>query len=197
MAAAAAMFDRAGDYRDAQARAQECADAYCAAAYETAQAALAQKDYLTVIEALSPLQEGFLTEKYAEIPSMYKDACYLYANELYNDHQPFEALKYYQLIPDYRDVASYRLERPVYKLMGKWETERGQTFEFREDGSCNLIGDEAYYYVPNMYAVNTGSEPNPTTLTYEIVSQKQSALTLRNTKTRTTYRLKRVEEEQQ
>ncbi len=194
-AAAAAMFERAGDYRDAQARAQEYADAYCAAAYETAQAAVAQKDYRTVIEALSPLQEGFLPEKYADIPSMYKEACYLYANELYNDRRPFEALKYYQLIPDYRDVASYRLERAVYKLMGQWETEKGQTFEFREDGSCNLLGEEAYYYVPNMYAVNTGAEPNPTTLTYEIVSQRQNALTLRNTKTRTTYRLKRVEEE--
>ena len=35
----------------------------------------------------------------------------------------------------------------------------------------------------------------PSTLTYEIVSQKQNTLTLRHTKTRTTYRLKRVEEE--
>ena len=195
MAAAAAMFDRAGDYGDAQARAQQSADAYCAAAYETAQNALEQKDYLTVIEALAPLQEGFLTEKYARIPSMYKDACYLYANELYNDHKPFEALKYYKLIPDYRDVASYRLDKAVYKLMGQWESEKGQKFEFREDGTCDLNGEEAFYYVPNMYAVNTGEEPDPTTVTYEIVSLKQNALTLRHTKNRTTYRLKRVEEE--
>ncbi len=195
MAAAAAMFDKAGNYRDAQARAQECADAYCAAAYETAQAALAEKDYLTVINALSPLQGGFLTEKYAGIPSMYKDACYLYANELYNAHKPFEALKYYKLIPDYRDVASYRLDKAVYKLMGKWESDKGQTFEFREDGSCDLNGEEAFYYVPNMYAVNTGDEPDPSAATYEIVSLKQNALTLRHIKNRTTYRLKRVEEE--
>ena len=195
MAQAAAMFDRAGDYRDARTRAQECADAYCAAAYETAQNAMAQKDYLTVIEALSPLQDGFLTEKYAEIPSMYKDACYHYANELYNDRKPFEALRYYRLIPDYRDVASYRLEKTVYKLMGQWESDKGQKFEFREDGTCSLDGDEAYYYVPNMYAVNTGTEPDPTTATYEIVSIRQNALTLRHTKNKTTYRLKRVEEE--
>ena len=195
LATASAMFDRAGDYRDAKARAQQCADDYCSAAYETAQAAIAEKDYLTAIEALAPLQEGFLTEKYARIPAMYKDACYQYANQLYNDRQPFEALKYYKLIPDYKDVTSYRLEKTVYKLMGLWESEKGQKFEFREDGSCSLAGEEAYYYVPNMYAVNTGAEPDPSTVTYEIVSIKQNALTLRHTKNRTIYRLTRVEEQ--
>ncbi len=196
-AAAAAMFVRAGDYRDAQQRAQECADAYCAAAYEAAQAALAEKDYLTVIEALEPLRDGFLTEKYAGIPDMYKDACYRYANELYNDRKPFEAYAYYQRILDYRDVTSYRLDKAVYKIMGVWESDRDQTFEFREDGTCNLLGEEAYYFVPNMYAVNTGDEPDPSTVTYEIVSLRQNALTLRHTKNRTLYRLTRVEEEQQ
>ena len=67
-------------------------------------------------------------------------------------------------------------------------------FDFREDGTCTLDGQEAYYFVPNMYAVNTGEEPSPTAATYEIVSLKQNALTLRHIKSKTTYRLKRVEE---
>ena len=37
--------------------------------------------------------------------------------------------------------------------------------------------------------------PDPSAATYEIVSLKQNALTLRHIKNRTTYRLKRVEEE--
>ena len=193
VALAASMFVKAGAYQDAQEKAKQCADEYCAAAYSAAQAAMEEKDYLTVIEVLSPLRDEYLTDAYAQIPAMYQNACYLYANALYNNRQPFEALIYYRQIMNYRDVAN-RVDKAVYRIMGQWETDKGQRFDFREDGTCTLDGQEAYYFVPNMYAVNTGEEPSPTAATYEIVSLKQNALTLRHIKSKTTYRLKRVEE---
>lgn len=196
LAQAAALFTRAGTYLDAAQRAQESADAYSAAAYAAAEEARAAGDYLAIIEALEPFKEETLTGKYAQIPEMYREACYQYANSLYNSRQPFDALPYYRRIADYRDVASNRLDKAVYRIMGAWETDKNQLFVFREDGTCLLDGQEAWYYVPNMYAVNTGEEPLPTAATYEIVSMKQSALTLRHIKNKTTYRLKRVEEQQ-
>ena len=78
-----------------------------------------QKDYKAVVEALAPLSQEYLTGKYAEIPAMYREACYQYANQLYSDRKPFEALSYYKQIPDYLDAGRILKEDPHMKEFAK------------------------------------------------------------------------------
>ena len=153
----------------------------------------AKADYKTAVEALAPISQEYFTAKYADIPEMYQEACYQYANALYADKQPFEALKYYRLIPDYKDVTSKRLKRTVYEIMGTWETSKGVRMEFREDGTCAIDGRE-YYYSASVYALNLGDRPEELSLAYSIVSNSEKKLTLQHVKQKTYYRMTRVTE---
>ena len=123
---------------------------------------------------------------------MYEEACYQYANELYKDKNPFEALKYYRQIPDYKDVTSKRLDKAVYRIMGKWESSKGAIMEFREDGTCTIEGKDYYYYA-SMYSLEIGDRPDDLEYTYNILSNTQNNLTLRHEKQNILYRMKRVE----
>ena len=152
------------------------------------------KDYKAVVEALAPLSQEYLTGKYADIPDLYREACYQYANALYSQRRPFEALTYYKQILDYKDVTDVRLTRMVYRLMGFWDTGKGVTMEFREDGSCTIEGEDYYYFAPNIYAINIGDDPDDLSYTYEIVSYGANYLTLRHAKTKTLYRMTRAGE---
>ena len=194
LSVAAGYFSQAGNYQNAADLAQRSADQYYAEAYETAVAALERKDYKTVVEALAPLSQEYLTGKYADIPDLYREACYQYANELYSQRKPFEALTYYKQILDYKDVSDVRLSRMVYRLMGFWDTGKGVTMEFREDGSCTIEGEDYYYFAPNIYAINIGDDPDDLSYTYEIVSYGANYLTLRHAKTKTLYRMTRAGE---
>jgi hypothetical protein len=78
--------------------------------------------------------------------------------------------------------------------MGVWQTGAGLTAQFREDGTCDVDGENAYYFVPNIYAIYTGNDPDDLNYAYEIVSYGTNYLTLRNVKTKTLYRFTRVEE---
>ena len=129
---------------------------------------------------------------------MYREACYQYANKLYSEKKPFEALKYYKQILDYRDVSSYRLSKTVYKIMGVWKADKDNIImEFREDGTCSIDGREYYYTVPNMYSISLGDRPDETAYTYEIVSNNQTHLNLRHIKQKVLYRMTLVKDAEQ
>ena len=194
LASAAMYYDMAGTYQDAADRAQRTADKYYAEAYAIAVTAMEQKDYQTVVEALQPLSRDYLSEKYADIPAMYQEACYNYANQLYNEKKPFEALVYYKQIMDYKDVAETRLKKIVYQLIGTWESSKGSYMEFREDGTCTIDNRNYYYYTPNVYALHIGDQPDDLTYTYEIVSFSENSMTLRQVKQKTLYRMTRVKD---
>ena len=189
---AAAYFDQAGPYQDAAARAEAYADQFYSAAYQTAKLAMIREDYRAVVDVLEPLYQGYLSEKYADIPDMYREACYQYANALYANRQPFDALKYYKQILDYRDVSEKKLDRVVYRIMGKWESPKGAVMEFREDGTCTIDGEELFYYA-GVYSLDTGDSPDNLSYTYNIVSNSQNSLTLRHERLNLLYRMTRVE----
>ncbi|MBQ6257351.1 MAG: hypothetical protein IJJ60_12230, partial [Clostridia bacterium] len=194
LAAAAMYYDMAGSYQDAADRAQRTADQYYAEAYATAVAAMEQKDYKTAAEALMPLSREYLSEKYADIPAMFQEACYNWANQLYSEKKPFEALVYYRQITDYKDVATARLKKIVYQMMGTWESSKGIVMEFREDGTCTIENRNYYYYTPNVYALQIGDQPDSLNYTYEIVSFGENSMTLRHVKLKTLYRMTRVKD---
>ena len=191
---AVALFTQAGDYRDASVRAQATADRYYADAYAAAVEAMEKKDYKAAADILAPLAKENVPEAYENLPGVYQEACYRCANDLYADKQPFEALKYYREIPDYKDVSTKRLKKTVYQVMGKWETAKGVKMEFREDGFCVIDGKEAFYTVPSAFAIHIGDSPDTAVYTYNIISHGDGKLTLLQVKQNVYYRMTRAEE---
>ena len=193
LAAAAALFAQAQDYKDAKQQAAGCADQYYAEAYRIANQAMDDEDYKTAIDALAGLSRDYLNDTYDDIPKIYNEAWYRYANELYSQQQPFEALKYYRQIEDYKDVSEKRLDKVVYRIMGKWESSKGAVMEFREDGTCTIDGRDYYYYA-GMYALDIGDRADDLEYTYNILSNTKNKLTLRHEKQNILYRMDRVTE---
>ncbi|MEA4999878.1 MAG: hypothetical protein VB087_10870 [Candidatus Limiplasma sp.] len=177
--AAAPLFAALGDYRDAAAQAaacmQEAYDRYAVparAAYET-------KDWQTVVDTLADFDTANLPEAYADLVGMYEEACYQYAETLYDAGKPYEALPYYQRIPDYKDVAARKLTRRAYLILGVWESADGQrTAAFRQDGLCTLFGETLYFRVDG-YGLWTGAQADALTLTHKLTTLSETALSIR------------------
>ena len=150
-------------------------------------------DYKTVVEALAPLSKDFLYTPYEDIIPMYEEACFQYAIELFTAQQPFEALRYFQEVPTYKNVEEKWLQRPVYLMLGQWRSVKGYTAEFREDYTCTIDGVDYYYNVPNDFAISLGSSMENVNKAYEIVDCTKKKLNLRNLKTGTVYYFTRVE----
>ena len=131
-------------------------------------------------------------EQYADIQAMFHDAVYQYAEALYADKKPYEALKYYRMILDYKDVSTKKITRVPYQIIGKWESTKGVIFEFRDDGTCVMDGKEMYYYA-RQYLLQVGERPEEININYNIVYLREKALTIQNTKTKTLYKCTRVE----
>ena len=177
--AAAPLFAALGAFEDAAAQAEECNyeayDRYAVparAAYET-------KAWKTVIDTLEGFDDTGLPSAYRDLAGMYEEACYNLAEELYGAGKPYEALPYYQRIPDYRDVAAKKLTRRAYLILGVWESEDGaRRAVFRADGLCELFGQTLYFAVDG-YGLKTGTDPAALTLTHKLTTLTENTLSIR------------------
>ena len=192
-AEAAALFASLGDYEDAAQRAAACYDAYYAVPYQQAKDALAARDYRTAIDLLSGLDRQNASETYGDMERMYQEANYLYANQLYDEKKPYEALPYYRNIPDYKDVAR-KLDRVCYRMLGTWISRTGVVMEFREDGTCTIDG-KGYYFRGSQFAFYAGTQPDQLKDEWTIFSCENDVLSVENNKTKTQYRMTRQTEE--
>ncbi len=188
---AAEQYQLIKDYQDAGAQAEESYDLYYAAAFEAANDAMKNKDYKSAIDALEPLDRSNPNEKYRNVESIYKNAVYLYANQLYDNKEPYLALPYYRAIPDYKDVARTKLTRTPYRILGVWQTEKGFTMTFREDGTCTIGGRDYLFYARN-YLLAAGDRREELNITYNILALSDNQLNLRRDKPRTLYKMTRV-----
>ena len=189
---AAKLFASISGHEDAAERAAACYDAYYAEAYNTAKAAMERKDYSTAIAALESVSRENAGMAYADIEHMYKEANYQYANRLFEDKKPYEALVYYRHIPDYRDVAQ-KLDRVCYRILGRWESVTGVHMEFREDGTCTINGRD-YYFRATTYAFYAGDRPDEMVNEWTIYSCTEKALSIMNNRTKAQYKLTRITE---
>ena len=189
-ARAAEEFEKAGNYSDAKAQAEACFDAYYLDSYEQAVNAYAEKDYQAVIEALNGLDLRYLPDKFEELDKIYPESVYEYAEMLYKDKRPYEALPYYEMIPEYRDVESKKLSRTCYRLMGKWVSQKGAEMEFRRDGTCVIEGTEYCYYA-TQYAIFLGQTPEFDDMEYvfNILKCREDVLDLKNEDRNMIYRM--------
>jgi hypothetical protein len=189
---AARLYALIPEYKDAAELRDSHYDEYFEDAYRTAQAAMKQKDYLSVIKALSGLDREHTGEKYQDIQQMYQEANYLYADALYADNKPYEALVYYRNILEYKDVKTRKLNRTPYRIIGKWESTKGVVFEFRDDGTCLMDGKELYYFARN-YSLMAGDRPEKLDIAYRIVNLRDNSLSIQNQKNKVLYKCTRVE----
>ena len=193
--AAARLYAQIPQHEDAAALGEASYDAYYEEAYTIAQAAMKDKDYKTAIDALEDLDRENTGEKYADVEDIYKEATYQYANALYNDDKPYEALVYYRKILDYKDVSSRRLDRASYRVLGTWQTEKGAVFIFRDDGSCVIEGKEMFFSAKN-FTLLAGDRPGELNINYHIVDSREKRMTLRHTPTKKLYKFTRVTQEE-
>ena len=180
---AADIFNTLGNYKDATEQAETSYDDYYQDAYETAKQAFADRDWPKVIGALEGLDLDTASTKYSDLKYFWQEAAYQYAEQLFNEDKPYEAYAYYNQLLDYKDVASKKLTRRAYQVIGEWETGKHERFVFNGDGTCEIEGKKLYYTVKN-WTLRAGKAANDLDTTYRIVSINNSAtrMTLRVTR---------------
>ncbi|MBR5231345.1 MAG: hypothetical protein IKW00_03750 [Clostridia bacterium] len=185
---AAALFASIPGYEDADELSAACYDAYYQEAYALAKEALEDKRYGDAVAALENIDRENLSAKYADIDDMYNVANYEYADALYADKRPYEALRYYRNILDYKDVQKEKLDRVCYRILGLWVSNTGIVMEFRDDGTCTINGDELFFYAKN-FSLETGEKEDALKTKWTIHSCNGKTMSLENTRTRKQYKL--------
>ena len=167
------LFAAVGDYQDAAAQSEASFDGYYAKVLTEAKEAMNARNYKVVVDVLSQVELTNLPKKYKELDDMYSQANYEYANQLYEEGKPYEALPYYRNIPDYKDVSTRRLARNCYMVLGKWVSQT-------DDGTCLIDGEELVFNVVSTYSMNTGVTRERMTLTHKVTYVNEKSLTLRD-----------------
>ena len=190
---AAVLFASLGEYQDAADRAAEIYDAYYGDAYRQAKEAIEARDYPAALAALESVDRENATKEYGDMEKLYQEVNYLYANQLYDEKKPFEALPYYRRVPEYKDTAR-RLDRVCYRMLGRWVSRTGVEMEFREDGTCTIDGKACYFWA-SQFVLLTGDKPDSLKTEWTIHDCQQTVLSIENNKSHVQYRLTRIEEE--
>lgn len=187
------IFLALGAYQDAAEQSAQCYQLYYGVLAEPAREAFTRKDYPAVIETLDGVNMEDLPQEYQDLLNLYEQACYAYAEQLYQDNKPYEALPYYQRIPNYKNVEQ-KLERRCYLLLGLWKTGAGEEAEFLADGTCRILGEEFTFNVDG-YALSTGKDKESLTPTHRLTIVTDKSLTLRDTRNgqNKVYKFERVE----
>jgi len=192
LAEAAALFASIQGYEDAAERAAACYDAYYADAYATAKQAMETGNYGVAVSTLESLSRENASTAYADVEDMYLEANYRYANQLYEERRPYEALIHYRNIPDYKDV-DQKLDRVCYRMLGDWVSRTGIKMSFRDDGTCTIDGRD-YYFRATTYSFWLGDRPEELTVEWTIYNCRGNSLSILNNKTQAQYSLTRVTE---
>ncbi len=197
-ALAADWFSRIPDYEDSAVQATECQDLYYALSCEAAREAYEKQDYPLVVSTLVGMDLTDLPERYRDLEEIFCVSAYRAAEALYSARRPYEALYYYRLIPDYRDVSTKKLTRTCYAILGRWTSDKDEVMDFRDDGTCTVLGEEYRFYA-TQYAVYLGTDPDPDRMEYvfNIFRRTETAMTLKHMRTDVYYRLTRAGEEAQ
>ena len=180
---AADIFNTLGNYKDANEQAESSYDDYYKDAYEAAKEAYDAKNWEQVIAALDGLDLNTASTKYADVKTMWQEAAYEYAEQLYLADKPYEAYAYFEQLLDYKDVSTKKITRRAYQVCGTWVSGKGEIFVFNTDGTCEIDGKSQYFTVKN-WTLRTGRAANDLDNTYRIVSINSNAtrMSLRMTK---------------
>ncbi|MEG0864516.1 MAG: hypothetical protein RSE58_11675 [Clostridia bacterium] len=176
---AGAAFLQIKDYQDAAALSEACYAELFDAKAKPAREAMKAEDYAAVITTLEGFDTADLPQGYKDLSEMYNEACYRYADQLYRDDKPYEALPYYQRIMAYKDVADQKLTKKAYLILGTWQSTTGKTAVFNADGTCDLMGEKLFFRVSN-FSLYTGAEQNTMTITHKLSNIQKMYMSLRD-----------------
>jgi hypothetical protein len=165
--AAARLYADLHGYRNSAAKVEEMYDKYYSGPAEAMKKASDAKNYQEVIQIMSWLDMTDVPARYKSLTSLYQEALYQEGNRLFNEGKPYEAYRYYKLLPNtYRAMAD-KLQRPCYLILGTWEDRQGNRYIFREEGLCSLNGEVLYFNVENN-SVFTGEAADTLTSTHRL-----------------------------
>lgn len=151
--AAARLYEKAGDWNDAEQKAAALFDEYYGAAASLAREAVKNEEYQTAVTLLETLDRTELPESYKDLNTLYEDACVKAGEALYQAGRPYEAAVYFRLANNPRRTARY-LNYACYKILGKWNDRQGnQVAEFREDSTCDIDGESFTFLVSDSYTI--------------------------------------------
>lgn len=176
---AGAAFAQLGTYGDAAAQSKACYDACYGSAAATARTAMREENYAAVIAAVQEVVQEPLPKAYADLSELYREACYRYAEQLYDAGAPYQALPYYRSAGDYRDAATKKLERRAYLILGEWTSTTGKTAVFRADGTCDLLGETLHFRVSG-FSLYTGASAAEMTVTHKLSAIDKESMSLRD-----------------
>ena len=129
---------------------------------------------------------------YSGLADMFLEANYQYANQLYDEKKPYEALVYYRRVPGYKDVER-RLDRVCYRMLGKWVSRTGVLMDFRDDGTCTIDGKN-YFFRGSQFAFYVGASAENLKDEWTVYSCENDVFSVLNNKTGVQYRMTRVQE---
>ena len=178
MREAADAFAALGEYEDAETLAEQCYHSLYGDKPETARKAMKGKDYAGVILAMKDIDTDTLPETFADLAEIYPEALYEYANQLYQQDRPYEAIPFYLAAEGYGDTEE-KLSRRAYLILGSWENAGGLTAEFRLDGSCNINGEEKYFRVSN-FSLLIGDSPEKLGTGFQIFQLTEKGMSIRD-----------------
>lgn len=165
--AAAKLYADLHGYRNSAAKVEEMYDKYYSGPADAMQKASDAKNYQEVIQIMSWLDMTDAPARYSKLTTLYQDALYQEGNRLFQEGKPYEAYRYYKLLPvSYRGMEE-KLQRPCYLILGTWEDRQGNRYIFREEGLCNLNGEVLYYNVEGTNML-TGAAADSLTSTHRL-----------------------------
>ncbi len=157
---------------------------------QAARNAMAKKDYETVVSLLWEMDFDALEPQDSDLVKLFEEACIEWGDKLYSEGRPYEAMAYYE-----RVNAQEKLSRKAYLILGEWESVTGKKAVFREDGTCDLMGEELYFRVSN-FSLYTGLSADDMTVTHKLSVLTQNGMSLRDQRNGkdVLYKMSRVEE---
>ena len=165
---AARYYTLAGNVQDAPAQAESLYDECYQATAEAVAQAMASGEYAQAVQLLSGVDLTGLPEKYAALQDTWQEANYLEAQRLDEAGFPYDALPYYRAVPGYKDTAK-QLDRACYRILGTWVNRDGESFIFREDGTCTLGSEELHFSISTL-AMSTGDSKETLQPTHRLAS---------------------------
>ncbi len=155
---AARLYQRAGDWSDAADKAAAMYDSYYGACAASVKEAADAGDWTLAVTLLESIDRSDLPAAYADLAELYQTACLKAGETLYQAGKPYEAARYFRLVDDPKKTNRW-MQNACYRILGSWTDKSGETVAvFREDGTCEIAGEQFVFLVPDTYTLKVKAD---------------------------------------
>ena len=144
-------------------------------------------EWALALTLLDSLNLENLPAKYADLKDLKREATLQTGESLFAAGKVYAALPYFRAAGD-DTRAQARLESPCYLILGTWTGRGGETFLFRENGTCSAGGAEYAFRLKDDWglwlAPVTSDQPEPPEESYreayQVTSLTRTRMSLRS-----------------